>query len=171
MKKHLMIITAGILTVGALIAGTSAAFAQNSTSNQQSLVQKIATRFSLNESEVQTVFDESRVERQAARQAEMQTALNTRLSTAVSEGKLTEAQKQLILAKHTEMHEQMENQQESMSSKTPEERRAAMEARRSELETWAQQNNIDISYVAGGRGGMMGSGRHGGMMGEGRFDD
>lgn len=178
MTNKLLLATVGVLTVGALIAGTNMVFAEDSSTNQQSLVQKLAARFSLNESDVQAVFDESRAEHQAARQAEMKAQLETRLNQAVTDGKITAAQKQLILDKHQEMQEQREADRTAWLNKTPEERRTAMEKRRAELEAWASTQGIDIAYLAGGKGGMMdkgdrlgmGEGRHG-IMGEGRFDE
>lgn len=178
MKQSILLTTIGVLTVGALLMGTTSVFAEDSTTTQQSLVQKIAARFSLKESDVQAVFDESRAERQAARQAEMKAILDTRLNEAIANGKITEQQKQLILAKHAEMQQQHEADRSDWQTKTPEEKRAAMETRRTELETWATQNGIDFSYIAGGNGEMMGrgpgmgkaGGRNGGM-GEGRFAD
>ena len=57
----------------------------------------------------------------------------------------------------------MEEQRDAMQSMTRDERKSAMEARRTELESWAKQNNIDSTYVAGGNGGMMGKGEGMGM--------
>ena len=170
MKKKLMAVTLAVLTMGAVLAGASSVLAQDGNENQQSLVQKIAAKFSLKESDVQTVFDESREQRQEEMQLRMKAELETRLSTAVTDKKITAAQKQMIIAKHNELHEQMEDQRDAMQNMTRDERKAAMEARRTELQSWAKQNNIDSTFVAGGNGGMMGKG-DGMGMGRGHRDN
>ncbi|MBP7876114.1 hypothetical protein KA012_03930 [Candidatus Woesebacteria bacterium] len=167
MKKQMLAATIGVLTVGALLAGTTSVFAQDTANGRQSLVQRVASRFSLSESDVQSVFNEDRQERQQ----DMEAQLETRLNQAVTDGKLTDAQKQLILTKHQELQTQREADQADQSSKTPTERRAAMESRRTELENWATENNIDPSFMAEGQGGKMGmGGGHRGGMGEGRAE-
>ena len=157
-KKILLpIITAAIMT--GVVAGTGYVYAEDENP-QNTLVQKIAQRFGLNESDVKVVFDEDRSERQA----EMQARFADRLTQAVSNGEITEAQKQLILDKHEEMQSQRETEREQFQNMTAEERRSEREAHHQELETWAETNGIDIEYLFGGFGGPKGSGMHGGPM-------
>ncbi len=168
MKKQMLAATIGVLTVGALIAGTTSVFAQDAATSRQTLVQRIATRFSLNENDVQTVFNQNREDHQK----EMEGQMESRLDQAVADNKLTAAQKQLVLTKHEELQAEREADQAQWSTKTPTERRAEMEARRTEMEKWAKDNNIDPTFIAAGQGGRMGMGSgHRGGMGEGRFDD
>jgi hypothetical protein len=78
------------------------------------------------------------------------------LSQAVKDGKLTEAQKKLLIAKHNELFSQRETHFDELKNMTPQERKAKMQKRRDELENWAQQNDIDPSYLAGfGKGHKM----------------
>lgn len=162
----------GAVSVDALRSGKNTVYANETTETirMQSLVNKLATRFSLKEGDVQAVFDEDRTERRQEMQLRMETVLNDRLDAAVSIGKITKEQKSLILAKHEELQKQRETDRESWQSKTPEERRTAMLELRTELEAWAKENNIDAAYIMGeGRGmmdrgdGMGWGGRHGGM--------
>lgn len=145
-------------TAAVLLAwGTTSIFAHGwGGANSETLIQRLVQKFGLKTADVQAVFDTVRDERQT----EMQQKMVERLDTLVSEGKITQAQKELIIAKHTELQKQREADKDELRDLTPEERRAKMEARRSEIETWAQQQNIPLQYVLGfGRGEGMGMGK------------
>ena len=153
-KKSLMVAGA-VATIG--LAGAtfgpglaSADTDESSNGNpMSSLVDKIASKFNLNETEVQTVFDEHKDEMQA----EHKSRLEDRLSEAVSEGKLTEEQKSKILAKIDELQAEREQNRDAFQSKSREEKREAFTQHREELEAWAEENNIPLEYLHfGGRG-------------------
>lgn len=108
-------------------------------------VTKFAQKLGLGEDKVKVAVDSIK----ADHHAEMQKAMEDRLTQAVSEGKITDDQKQKILAKHKEMFEQKQKSLESMKDMTPEERKEAMKKHHTELETWAKENNIDIQYLFG----------------------
>lgn len=152
MKKNLLIV-ASMATVG-LGLGVPAVMANTASaqSNNNSIVDKISSKFNLNKSDVQKVFDEER----ANHMAEREKAFADRLATLVKDGKITQAQADKITAKHGEMKAYMD----SMKDKTREERHKAMEQKRTELQKWAKDNGIDEKYVMGG-----GPGRHGGGRG------
>lgn len=155
MKKTLLVAVALTTAIGSGILTTNA-FAQDQATSggpMSGIVEKIATRFSLNKDDVQKVFDDARQEEMAKHEAVYQ----ERLTQLVTDGKLTEAQKQLILSKKAELNSQRESQRASMEGKTAEERKAAMEAEKTALESWAQSNSIDIQYL------MFGPGRGRGM--------
>lgn len=103
-----------------------------------SLIQKIATKFGLKIEDVQGVFSEHKTEMQN----QMMARFEAKLTQLVTDGKITEAQKQLIINKHKEM-------QTAMQNKTPEERKTEMKNKKAELETWAKQNGIDLQYIMG----------------------
>lgn len=152
-----MLTAAAVTVLGAGILTASTAFAQSTTAAQDpmsSLVQKIADKFNLNESEVQAVFDEERGERHATMQADFE----KQLSTYVSEGKITEEQKQLILEKRLEINAERESNKGAFKNLSNEERKTQMETRRAELEAWATENEIDLQYLMpkGGKGHGMG---------------
>jgi hypothetical protein len=155
-KIILPLIAAAIMT--GIVAGTGYVYAEDENP-QNTLVQKIAQRFGLNEAEVEAVFDEDRSERQA----EMQARFADRLIQAVSDGEITEAQKQLILDKHEEMQTERETEREQFRNMTAEERRSQMQVHRQELETWAETNGIDMENLFG-FGGPKGGGMHRGPM-------
>ena len=105
------------------------------TTTPPSLMDKIIEKFGLNKEEVQTVVNTYRTERQQ----EMQAKFEANLTTAVKNGELTEAQKQLILTKHAEL---MKANEADFQNR---------QARRTELQTWATQNGIDLKYFGQGR--------------------
>ncbi len=155
-SKRMMFVTALIATMLATGYGASQIYATD-TQTQNTLVQMIAQKFGLKETEVETVFNQHR----ALRQQEMQVLFEQRLTAAVQAGKLTESQKSLIVAKHKEIMANRQSEMEQFRSLSVEERRVAREKRHAELEAWAKQNNIDLQYFMQGMGGegMRGGGR------------
>jgi hypothetical protein len=152
MKKSLLLPgLAALVFTGAVLISTVSVSAQE-TNGQATLVQKIAQKFGLQESEVQTVFDEHREEHHA----QMQAHFEERLTQAVNDGKITEAQKQAIIAKHKKLQEAFTSERETMKNMTPEERKATMEKRHDALKAWAEEQGIDLSLfpmVMNGHGG------------------
>jgi hypothetical protein len=139
-----LLIAGALTTIGAAgLAGNSMILAESGTSGAESLVSKIAQKFNLKTEDVQAVFDEEKSTHEAERQAKMEEKLNQ----AVTDGKLTAEQKDKIIAKHKELQTQMEADREAMKDKTHDERHAAMEAKRTELEQWAKDNNIPLEYL------------------------
>lgn len=154
-----------ILSLALVGAGAAAGYSKVSAfgpfgTNGDTMIKSLSQKLGLSEDKVKTAFDQLRDERQAT----MQKTIEDRLTQAVKDGKLTEAQKQLVLAKHKELQAKHEADFANQNL-TPTERRAKMATERAELEAWAKQNKIDISYIGFGLGKMggMGGGRH--MMG------
>jgi hypothetical protein len=163
MKKRIVIIS-GIATAGVIgLASVGLVSAQTAGTGQSNLITKIAQKFNLKEADVKSVFDEQRTANQAAHQADEK----AQLDQAVKDGKLTQAQEDLIVAKQTEMKTFID----SLSGKTPTERKTAMDTKRVELDKWAADNNIPQQYLRmGGHGHGMG-GRGGKMGGRGNDGD
>lgn len=139
-------LSALVLTVaGAALFGSVSVYAQTPTGQSQSLVQKLAQKFGLKEADVQAVFDEDKNERHANMQARFEEQLNQ----AVKDGKINETQKQAIIKKMAELKAQKEASHAQEKTMTSEEHRAAYEAKRQDLESWAQQNGIDLNLLGG----------------------
>jgi ribosomal protein L19E len=139
---------ASILGVGAVSAATS-----NTANGGNTLVDKIASTFHLNKDDVQKVFDQNRADHEAQANANVE----SELTQLVKDGKITDAQKSAILAKRTELQQQRDADKDSMKDKTPDERKAAMDAKRAELEKWVSDNGLTknyLRYVVGGHGHM-----------------
>jgi hypothetical protein len=149
--KKSMLLAGAITTLGAASAiGLSTVSAASSTNGEQTLVDKLASRFNLNKDEVQKVFDEEHATHQAEREAK----LEERLSQAVKDGKLTEEQKTKIIAKLKEMKSEMKIERGTLDDGAKEELHKKMEERHAELEKWAKENNIPMEYLrpTGGHG-------------------
>jgi competence protein ComGC len=156
MKKTLLIPALALTMAGTVLFATNQVNAQG-TDRQTTLVQKLADKFGLNKDEVQAVFDQEKTDRQADRQNKF----GARLDQLVKDGKITEAQKQLILDKFKTIEADRAAKMEQMKSMTPDQRKAAMKADHEALQKWASDNGIDLKSVFGGFGHRMGGHKNG----------
>lgn len=158
-------VIAGGLGIGAVGVGTTFAAQATHNGGMSGLVEAIATKFNLNASDVQAVFDEQRTQMEA----DMAAHAKEELTQAVTDGKLTQAQADAIAAKREELRA---TKPDFSSTMTDEERRAAMEAQKDSLTQWAKDNNIPMEYLRpagmngmhpgpGGKGMHRGFGMHG----------
>lgn len=121
---------------------------------QQTLIQALVKRFNLNETDLISFFQEQRAQHETQDVARV----TARLTAQVTAGKLTEAQKNAIVAKMAEA----KLKHEAARKLTPEECRKLMEAYRTELEAWVTAQGLDRSYVPLIMGNQGGRGGHGG---------
>jgi len=153
--KNVLFISAVVLGLFGLVGyGTARAYA-GEPGGYPPVVQKLVERFGLAEDEVKAVFDEARAEQKQ----QMQARFEERLSQFVSDGKITEEQKQAILAKK----EKIQANRGDCAGLSAEERKQKMEEHRQEMETWAGENGIDSSLLPM----LMGGGPRGGFGGRG----
>jgi predicted GNAT family acetyltransferase len=161
-KSHKILIPTLALTVASVagLAGIGSVLADEDESGRHSsIISKLVEKFNLSEDEVRSVFDEERDERQAQMKANREEKLNT----LVSEGKLTEEQKNALLAKwEEEQAERGTGRGEGFKDMTKEERDAEMEAHRTEMDEWLEAQGIDKSVLQelGPGMGMGGGGHH-----------
>ena len=151
--KRALLIGASVVTlgVGALVPLAAHAQTGSSSTTGTSIVDKIASKFNLNKTDVQKVFDEDR----AARDAEREQQEATKLADLVKAGTLTQAQADKITTKRAEMKAERDKNKDSFKNMTDAERKAAMDANKTALDKWAKDNGIDIKYLMPG-------GNHGG---------
>lgn len=144
MSKRVKIMIPTALIVIAIFAlfNSSQALADNDVQNLP-IVKKLAERFNLEEDEVEAVFDDVRHEHHMV----MHETLSERLSQAVSDGSLTEDQKNAILAKHDEMQADREAIRWEFADMTADQRREQMQERHEEMLSWADENGIDPKYM------------------------
>lgn len=157
MKKSRKYIGIGMIVSAVAIAAILGAANVNAhdSSTRNALVDRLTTKLNLNKDDVQKVFDEVATEHRA----EMKKNFEERLQQGVEDGDITADQKAKIIAKHNEM----ETFRLSLEGKTAAEVREAMEAKRNEMEKWADDNNIPTGYLRFGhsnRGGGFGEGMH-----------
>lgn len=167
--KKMKTVVATAFVLGLVAVGTQSAFAdqiQNISTNSTSsihrenpmteIVSAIATKFNLNTADVQTVVDGVMQKQRASMGAKMQSDASARLAAAVTAGKLTQAQADLITAKAAELKATMQTEQAANETLTAEQRKAKMEAQRTSLEAWATANGIskeNLKFLApAGRG-------------------
>lgn len=158
-SKKSKMIAATAFVLGALTVGNVAlADAATKTNSMNSLVTAISEKFHLNESDVQAVVNQVMQERQTERKAQMQQTFAERIAKGVSDGKITQAQADLI----TEKEKEMLAFRESLKDKTAAERQSLMKAKMSELKQWITDNKIPQEFVFslqspwGGHPGMKG---------------
>lgn len=143
-KKSLLVAGAVTSISAAGLVGNSVVSAEaNTSTGSETLVSKIAKKFNLKTEDVQAVVDEDR----KAHQAEHTANVEKDLSQLVTDGKITAEQKDKIVAKQKELQSQREADRDSMKNKTEAERKAAMDAKKAELEKWAKDNNIPTEYL------------------------
>lgn len=163
MKTRLLIIPAFLVLVGVTLLATDTvdAFGLGQRSDDEVII-KFAEKFGRSEDEVRAVFDELHQDRLQ----QMQANFEQRLDEAVAAGTISEEQKQLLLEKHNELHQMHQDMWLETQGMTPEERRAIMVAQHDEMESWAEENGIDLNSLQlrmgpGGPGrGMHGKGIH-----------
>ena len=146
MNKKFIILTIGLALLGLVAFSTTRVYAGNQWGDHATIIEKLVERFGLNEEDVKAVFDETKEEHQA----QMQVRFEEKLNKAIESGDLTEVQKQAIMAKHEELKVEQEASRESFQEMTREERKEAMEAKKAGLESWAEENGIDLKDFFGG---------------------
>jgi hypothetical protein len=122
-----------------------------------SLVDAVAKKFNLNKSDVQAVFDEQRSQMEADHEAD----IKKQVAQLVSDGKLTQQQADKINAKRAELTVERDANRTADQNLTDDQRQAKMEERKTALDAWFKENNIDTQYrnlLMGGHG----RGGHGG---------
>jgi hypothetical protein len=153
LRKTVLLPIAALVIGGTAFLGVSHVSAQN-TDGHLDLIAAIAQKFNVPQDQVQQVFNDHR----AKRQSEMQAKMDERLTQLVKDGKLTEDQKQAIIAKLAE--EKNNFNPDSFKDLTPAQRREKMEQHRQEMENWAKSQGIDLSVIMPMKMGRGGHGMH-----------
>ncbi len=146
MKKNYRVGAALALAVVLGVMTTTQIQAHSGSERSNTIVQKLAQKFGLKQEEVQAIFDEE----QNTRKQEKNASWVKWLDEKVKEGKLTEVQKNALVQKHKELETKHIAQKEKWNTMSSQERKDAMDTQRKDLEDWAKQNNIDLSYFFGG---------------------
>lgn len=160
MNKKFLIPLVALTIIGGSAVAVSITKADEEA-NFPPIIQRLVEKFNLDEAEVTKVLEEAREERQA----EMQARFTERLDQAVSDGTITEEQKQLIVAKHEELEALRQEEAQNRGNYSPEEWQTKMQERREEMKSWAEENGIDLSVLMPEPGGM--GGHRQGPRGEG----
>ena len=154
-SKKVLIPMAAVAVIAAGAYGVSQVSAASSATPGQTLAQRIAGAFGLDQSKVQGVIDQYRDDRQGQAEARYEQML----TQAVTDGKITSDQKSAILAEHNKLKAELQ----AAAGKTGTDRRTAMQQVRTEAEAWSKQNNLPAHWLMGPRP-MRGMGPDHGMM-------
>ncbi|MCL4384090.1 hypothetical protein M1116_01415 [Patescibacteria group bacterium] len=147
MKNTLLLSVLLVILIVAAV-GASRVFAQTPAPAFSTLVQRIAQRFGLKESDVQSVFDQYKNDLQSRRQA----ALDSRLDADVKNGTITAAQKTLIENKLTQLQQERQTDRQNWANLTPQQRRQKLQSEHQDLQNWASQNHLNLQLLFPGRG-------------------
>ncbi len=159
-KKSKTLIVSTFLVVSLLMVGflsTSSITAADAAA-YPTIIERLSSKFNLNKDDVQGVFEEVRDEHQA----QMYASWADRLDDLVSEGKITEEQKQAILDKQNEIHDQIEALKNQ--NLTPEERKTKAKEIHDALVNWANEKGIDLALIGPNMGFGFRRGFKAGMM-------
>ncbi len=159
MNKKILIPALTLLIGGGVLYTSTQVPAMGVGFGNDTLIQKLASAFGKSEDEVRAVFDEVQEERHT----EMLTLFDEKLDDAIASGELTQEQKQLISAKHEELKSQKESLWQDKQNLSKEEWLEMKQVQREKLESWAQDNGIDLKYFFAGYR------MHKGMHGFGEF--
>lgn len=151
--KKLLIPVVVIVLLGGLVLSAGHVGAQTEDNPASSLVSKIAQKFNLNKDDVQAVFDQAHKEKEAKMKAEME----TNLTKAVTNGKITESQKQAIMEKFGTPFQIKIEKGDNLSE---DDLHAKMKQHREDMEQWAQSIGLDLKTVHE----VMGGGHKKGVM-------
>lgn len=146
MNKKTLVPAVALTTLALIgLVGVQSVSAQENQRGYESIVEKLSTKFNIDQTEVQAVFEEQHREREQY----MQQRGEEKINTAVENGTITEAQKNELLA----LREKLHNEMEDFSNMTQEERRVKMDEHRATIEAWAESNNVDMADLNFGFGG------------------
>lgn len=154
MNTRSKVLLTGIVSAVALSGFLARGVSAQDFSGSNDLISKIARRFNLQESDVKAVFDQHRAEQET----QMKNQFSQNLDQAVTNGDLTNAQKDLILNK---LEEVRKRKKEIQAIQDQAARREARQQLQTDLKQWADQNGLDRRFLHP-FGGPRGHGR--GMM-------
>jgi len=149
-RNILVPIIAVTIAIGTLIGIEHVVYAQSNGNTDTKLVQMIAQKFNLDQSQVQSVFDQFRQQQQSTMQQKLQQRINARLTQAVQAGKITDSQKQEIITELAKL--KSEYSPTELKNLTSAQRKQEMQAEQNEIKTWTTTEGISPSYLRPGFG-------------------
>lgn len=133
-----------------LSVGATQVHAQSTSNPFSNLVQMIAQKFNLDQSQVQSVVDNYKGQQKQKMVQNMQQREQDRLNKLVQEGKITDAQKQAILSELAAL--KTKYNPDNFKNLSADQRKQQIQAMETELKSWAQSQGINFAYVMPGFG-------------------
>ena len=144
-----------LVVVGSTLIGASTmVFAQKSNTPLSGLAQALATKYNLNQSDVQNFISTYMQQHRGQSQVNMQQMQKKRLDQLVSQGKISNAQEVAILNELETLQKQLSSS--SFKTMTQAQRQTVMKNDKNTLTQWAKSQGISPAYVmpfGGHRGG------------------
>lgn len=146
---HMHILHTGIIAATAASTAITGAATIDAriTPKELPIIERIAERFHINADELRSFFAEQKKDIRAKHETRAQTNIESRIEAAIKTDRLTNEQAALILRKRAEMKAQIEAQRASDPDMTPEEKRIYMNQLHTEIKTWANIHDIDMSWL------------------------
>lgn len=142
-KARMFAATAFMLGVTTLASTTTYAASQSTVDERENvLVSALVQKFNLNSDEVKTLVRSVMEKQRADMEVKREQAFTDRINKAVTNKKITQEQATLLLAKAKEVRAFTQ----TLSTKTPEERKAAMKTQMDSVKQWLTDNNIPKDY-------------------------
>ena len=160
-----MVLTAAL--AGTAIFGVSLVHAQTDNNNRFSgLVAAIAKKFNLDQTQVQAVVTDYQNTERTQMEQKRQQMETDKLTKLVTDGKITETQKQAIITEMAAL--KAKYNPSNFKDLTADQRKTQMQTEKDEITAWAKANNIDKKYLMMGRGPGFdgGMGKHGDFQGK-----
>jgi len=130
-KKTILSIAALTLALSSGFMGINKVYADETTEKFRPMVQRIAERFGLDQTEIETFM----IEQRETRREERGQGMETRINQAAENGQLTEEQKNSLLAKMGEICDGTREQ-------------------KGKLREWAEENEINLRELNVGQFGL-----------------
>ena len=137
---------------GAALLAVTRVSAQSSNKSA-GLVQAIAQKLNVDQSQVQSVVDQFRQDHKTKMQQNMQQREEQHLTKLVQDGKLTDAQKQAILNELASL--KTKYNPDNFKNLSGDDRKKQMQAMKDELKSWFQSQGIDQNLIMGFGKGMI----------------
>jgi polyhydroxyalkanoate synthesis regulator phasin len=162
-KKSKMIAATAFILGATALGGGIVAYADSLPEDEgrpiDSLVSKIAEKFGLNKSEVESVVLEVMNTQRDEMKSLHDEMFSDKLKNLVDSKTITQAQADLVADKIEELHAQRDADFETYKNLDPEKRRELRDEHRAEMEEWAEQSGLtqdQLKAVFGerGQGGM-----------------
>ena len=139
-----------LVAAGGIVAIKPMITSAQSTNPLSGLVQMIAQKFNLDQSEVQSVVDQYRTQQRQNMTQKMQQREGDRLTQLVTQGKITDAQKQAIITELAALRSKYNPA--NFKSLSAADRKTQMQNEQNELKSWAQSQGIDPTLIMPGFG-------------------
>jgi phosphoribosylformylglycinamidine (FGAM) synthase-like enzyme len=139
-----------VIAAGGIVAIRPMITSAQTANPLSGLVQMIAQKFNLDQTQVQTVVDQYRTQQKQTVQQSMEQRQKQRLDQLVTQGKITSAQEQAIITELAAL--KTKYNPANFKSLSAADRKTQMQNEQNELKAWAQANGVDPTLIMPGFG-------------------